>query len=935
MEKEIEFTKVFSSLKKATKGFSNFWLFKKTWLVTLVLILIPLILSILVRMPPATLPVTDTWAQQTVYNSIQNSIIADINKQHPTLPDAQKQELLDTTFQQTLDQHKVEINAEIAKYSAYFKSQLKDQYNYTYMTGIDEYAYYRKAQNVLKTGHIYDKLNNGVPWNDHMIAPLGTEMFFNLHPYIIAYWYKFVSHFGVKDLMGSTFWIPIIFSALSIIPIFFLGKRFAGNIGGFVAAVLLAVSAPVISRTAGGFADTDAYNVFFPLLVAWLFIEAFQRRGTISKIIFASLAGLSVGIFSLIWEWWFIFDLLFVVIIGYFAFNIVKSLITRKQILDKEFKNNALAGLTFIVVSGFFVSLFKGVMEFYNGFFLEPISYYFLKSVATFTVWPNVMTTVAEQNALTVAKVLSAMGGTLFFFTALVGIYLTAFNLKKLSRKDWIMLLVGFIYLFVILFLVLPEDALLFDILVAIPYLARFIQLLWSKEHVSIEFSALGLIWLLFTFFASVRGVRFTLLLAPMYAIGFGVAIGKLFEVVHKSFSKGLSIGEGLSKVLITIVLLLLLFNPFNSPVKTGYNTVRGDVPLINDAWVTALTKIKNESATNAIINSWWDYGHWFKTFADRAVTFDGASQNSPMAHWIGRVLLTDDELEAAGILRMLDCGSNTAFEVLNGALNDTPKSVSILYKIVEQSKSDAAATLKSEGVKQATIDKVLTYTHCAPPEDYFITSADMVDKSGVWAHFGSWNFVRASMYHDVSPLEKDPAIKLLAEKYNVSQEQALRLFSEIKNIDADQWIAPWPGYASDPVKCTAQNDKLLCTHSVGSNTVLPFEINLKSMNVSIQTKDGKVFPDQFVYTSINGGFIEKNYSKNTIGLSLNLIPSETLDGTYTSELSQGSLATSIFTKLFFYSGKDLKCFSPFSKGREFTGGNLFVWKLNWSCLPS
>ena len=29
---------------------------------------------------------------------------------------------------------------------------------------------------------------------------------------------------------------------------------------------------------------------------------------------------------------------------------------------------------------------------------------------------------------------------------------------------------------------------------------------------------------------------------------------------------------------------------------------------------------------------------------------------------------------------------------------------------------------------------------------DYFITSYDMIGKSGVWGHFGSWDFVKATM---------------------------------------------------------------------------------------------------------------------------------------------------------------------------------------------
>jgi len=65
------------------------------------------------------------------------------------------------------------------------------------------------------------------------------------------------------------------------------------------------------------------------------------------------------------------------------------------------------------------------------------------------------------------------------------------------------------------------------------------------------------------------------------------------------------------------------------------------------------------------------------------AVTFDGGMQNVPQAHWIGHVLLTEDEEEAMGILRMLDCGANTAFEKLNEKLDKPYNSVKILYEIL------------------------------------------------------------------------------------------------------------------------------------------------------------------------------------------------------------------------------------------------------------
>src|SRR3989338_11276531 len=85
------------------------------------------------------------------------------------------------------------------------------------------------------------------------------------------------------------------------------------------------------------------------------------------------------------------------------------------------------------------------------------------------------------------------------------------------------------------------------------------------------------------------------------------------------------------------------------------------DAPIINDAWHNSLISIRDNSNKTAIITSWWDFGHHFKALAERPVTFDGTTQGSPQAHWVGQILRTDDEELAVGILRMLDCGGNNA----------------------------------------------------------------------------------------------------------------------------------------------------------------------------------------------------------------------------------------------------------------------------------
>ena len=76
---------------------------------------------------------------------------------------------------------------------------------------------------------------------------------------------------------------------------------------GLFAAVIVAVQPAFLTRTAGGFADTDAYNVTIPLLITWLFLEAFETQNLKKKTVLATASGFLIGIYSFTWAgWWYI-----------------------------------------------------------------------------------------------------------------------------------------------------------------------------------------------------------------------------------------------------------------------------------------------------------------------------------------------------------------------------------------------------------------------------------------------------------------------------------------------------------------------------------------------------------------------------------------------------------------------------------------------------
>ncbi len=847
------------------KSIVNFFIKKRTFF----LVLIPILIAIFIRAYPASLPITDDWAERTVVDYYKNQIRQQLTNEYPNLPEKNLNTLVEKQYSTFYQSNKKQIEEQIKQTSESFKEQFKGPDGYVYMPDIDPYTYLRYAENYLKLGHVGDEVINGTQWDNHMIAPKGTSVGRDLHPIVLAHLYKILHFFNPKiTVMQSSTYFPIIFSALAVIPVFFIAKMFAGNVGGFFAALMFSINGAFLGRTTWGHADTDAYNILFAVYFVWFVLLAIKSADFNKAIIYSSAAGLTIGLFSLFWPgWWYVFDFVFGMLVIYGAYLFFEQKTAIKDIFKNESIRKYLLISSAIVVASFlFISIFMSPVPFIR-FLYEPISFTTIKQAAHETLWPNVYTTVAELNAASIDTIISSVGGKIFFYASLVGLILL-FLYKSEGRRKY-----------------LPHA-----ILIALWYI--------------------GIIY------ASTKGIRFTMMLVPPLSLALGAFIGILHDKTVK-YMKKLEVSPKITGA-IFIVLVLLMFLPYAKAVTAS---VKNDIPIINDAWYNSLNKIKLQSAQNAIVNSWWDFGHHFKYYADRAVTFDGASQNSPMAHWIGKVLLTSDEKEAIGILRMLDCGSNDAFEELNKINNDTHKTVEMLYDIVKLSKSEANSYLLSKGLNNEQINTILRLTHCEPPENYFITSDDMVSKAGVWAHFGSWDFLRAEIWKDVKNMNRDAGIAYL-KKLGYSDTEAESIYFEVKSItseqDANTWIAPWPSYASGLIQCSRYNETLICGG---------VKINLNTYDVDVSTQQsGVVKPYSLVYEK-NNSLEEIKFENYKLSFSIVLINK---DETYYVVISSPELAKSMFTRLFFMEGKTTNQFELFSKERQVTGGMIYVWKVKW-----
>lgn len=869
-----------------------------SWVVknkALFLILIPMFLAVFVRVGTMDMPVANEWAANSVHGFIKGDIANVINAKFPNLPEDVKTKRVDEQFTRAITEGSYNIQTgqyagqtlNIANEVANNAAQLKQFWQYdlngkqvTYMPDIDPYYFLRYARNYLDHGYIGDYINDkGEEVDSHKRAPFGTNVESYFLPVLIAWNHKIASMFSSNtDLMQTASLLPIIIAVLTVIPAFFIGRRIAGNIGGFFAAVMMSVNLAALNRTLWGHPDSDGFNLFFPLVVVWFSIEAFYAKKIWQKATYSGLAGLFVGLYTYAWTgWWYIFDFMCCAFAVVGAVILIREYLTAKswKVIDprhnKNWMNILLLIVFFVGFSGVFVTAFAGFSNFIQSP-LSPLEFASIKNAAKPDLWPNVYTTVAEMNTGSYDVAVAAVGGKFFFAIALLGIALLCLEAYN------------------------------------------------KKEPLHIFTAVLLSIWLIGSIYAVTKGVRFTLLVAPAFAVAFGAAIGLLASNVSE-FARSLRTPRW---ILTTIVVAFAVFLVWQGPLSAAAAEGVRDVPIMNDAWWAALTKIKDNSTQDAIINSWWDYGHHFKYVADRAVTFDGASQNSPMAHWIGLALLTDNEDQAAGILRMLDCGSRTGVDRLDEAFNDTPKTVALMKKAILLDKEGARKLFMENGVSAAKADEVLKLTHCSPPENYFITSGDMIGKAGVWAHFGSWDFEKAYAYLNLRSADKDTAVADLVKEFNYTEEKASDMYYEVQGIDseeaANRWISPWPGYLGGLADCSVKNEMVLCGNGVR------FNASSGRTGFTVQGRDG--IPASASFIDMQGKFVVKRYNDSNMDFSAAIIPSAS---GFKSVVMSPELAGSMFTRLYFFHGHGLRHFDLFDRQYELSNGEILVWKVDWT----
>jgi Uncharacterized membrane protein, required for N-linked glycosylation len=564
------------------------------------------------------------------------------------------------------------------------KAFYEDQNGLPYMYELDSYYNYRLTENYLDHGYLGDAVINGTEWDLHSYYPPGRSAEYSpLIIYLAALFYKLANIFTNTPLIVVCFWLTSFIAPLAGIITYLFVRRFTNEYGA-VTAGLLTITIPFyFIRTIPGWFDTDMFNVLFPILIMWFIAEAVSAKNTTKRILFTFAAAFSTFLFSIAWEGW---TYVFYIVVFSVIIYIILSKFMKFKIKNVIQVLGVFMGLTILFI----------IIPNISNILVFTFPFQFIQ--ANTTSWPDIYISVGEMGNASFGNVFSDLG-----FTFLAGIFGLLWTFRIMINKK------------------LKEQ-----------YLDKFT---WF-------FLLLLVLWSLIGFSILTQGKRFIMILIPPFVVSSGMMVGicvEYYNILKKS--KKFSIFQKKNFIkLISIGTVILVAFP---GILNDYGTFSTFIPGADDDIWTASQWISNNTSNNTVIISEWSYGHFFTAIADRHVSVDGGSQNSPRTYWIYRAFETDNDSLSLGIFKMIATTGDLGYLTIDNYTKNSTKTSEILNNILGINKKEALTVLTNKyNLSSQEAQNILNYTHPSNPQPFVLVTTNNMINKGYWTfYFGSWDF--------------------------------------------------------------------------------------------------------------------------------------------------------------------------------------------------
>ena len=454
--------------------------------------------------------------------------------------------------------------------------------------------------------------------------------------------------------------LPVFLGALTAVVFYFLVRKIAGDAAGLFAALMFAVSPPIIERGNLGWFKSEPLAILLFVTASYLVLTVFDKeRNMRSRILRGLAGGMLIGYGSTAWGGGDYFSA---------AFGLIFVLV--------PFLNIDIAGYTPAIVS------FTASTLFMSSIFPRPGVAIVTNPVGLVLIGGTVFTLLAQwaktwskptEYRSTLIKFLFGfgLGGlTLLSFGLVGGVslrYLSAIAPWARSGNP------------------LVESVAEHFVPTGADYFTSYaILLCFGMAGALVAFRRRG-IPMIYALVFGLSGLYFSaafsrLLVYSSIALGIlgGIGFAELaYAIVKPSTTplvkkaKQIPTSRNEMKVVFSIAIIALMVlpagsywipNPIactssgqlfcnNSPADSGVSLVNGATIYsryaFND-WIQTLQWTRTETPVNSVIISWWDYGYWFAVMGNRTTVVDNATLNSTRISQVGQLLMSNATQAAA-----------------------------------------------------------------------------------------------------------------------------------------------------------------------------------------------------------------------------------------------------------------------------------------------
>ena len=497
----------------------------------------------------------------------------------------------------------------------------------------DPFFNYRATQFMIENGFpAYLEWHDDLSWH-----PYGRNVSANSQVMLHSTTATLYQTFGMgTSLYDFTIWFPLVIGSLTTVTIFALVRIIGGTTAGLFASLFFAVSPIIIMRGSIGWFKSEPLGLFYGLLAVYLLLSAIKSdkgKVSVAKIVGGSIL-LALGLAS----WGGV--QFFVLPIGLFFVAL--------PFLRKDNKFIIWTSVLFVSVFILVTVTFEGTLYWEDRYktgeieALLTLSGLFLIGCTTFLVACVIIRRILRKAQL--RSGLALLGGAIIAGVAIVssGVislppfrYLNAANpllvttdmlTDSVSEHATTTIDISF-YFFSILMVFAGIGAwLLFQ-----KRVNRSLKIRGEMATFALIIGFLGIYFSSAFVRLEVFGAISVIILS---SIGVSILISKILNGERKPTSV-------ITKTAFLAIIVALLVVPMVYPERLNWASANSGIPMTilnggtqfnistND-WSDSMQWLKENTPEDAVIASWWDYGYWISTLAERKTLAD----NSTLIDW-------------------------------------------------------------------------------------------------------------------------------------------------------------------------------------------------------------------------------------------------------------------------------------------------------------